>query len=119
MVMKMMMTQQKKIDVAKDFSTEPYGRYLSDGDSNGTKFREDFVVPALAQNNQVIITLDGAEGYGSSFLEETFGGLVRENGFSPSQLRERLVIVSEEDPSLIAEIWEYVDTATPKTLSGS
>lgn len=109
-----MTTPQKIIDIAKDFSTEPYGRYLSDGDSNGTKFREEIMAPALAKNEKVVVSLDGAEGYGSSFLEEAFGGLVRENGFSPGELKGRLTIISEEDPSLIAEIWEYVDTATPK-----
>lgn len=110
-----MTTLQKTIDIPKDFSTEPYGRYLDDGDSNGTVFREEFVIPALAQYKNIIISLDGAEGYGSSFLEEAFGGLVREHGLTPRELRERLTIVSVEDPTLIAEIWEYIETAIPKT----
>lgn len=109
-----MTTPQKTIEVVKDFSDEPYGRYPADGDSNGTKFREELVVPALAQGGKLVISLDGVEGYGSSFLEEVFGGLVRENGFSASELKERLTIISEEDPSLISEIWEYVDEATEK-----
>lgn len=112
-----MKTPQSTIEIAKEFSTEPYGRYPADGDSNGTKFREEWVVPALTRNEKLIITLDGVEGYGSSFLEEVFGGLVRDDGFSPSELKEKLILISEEDPSLIAEIWEYVDTATPKKKS--
>lgn len=106
-----MTTAEKMIEIARDFSPEPYGRYPEDSDSNGTKFREEFLVPSLAQGT-VVVSLDGAEGYGSSFLEEAFGGLVREHGFTPNDLRKRLEIISEEDPSLIAEIWEYIEAAT-------
>lgn len=112
-----MKTPQSTIEIAREFSTEPYGRYLADGDSNGTKFREEWVVPALTRNNRITIVLDGVEGYGSSFLEEVFGGLVRDGGFTPSELKEKLIFVSQEDPSLIDEIWEYIDTAIPKKKS--
>lgn len=105
-----MTKQQKIINIAHDFAAEPYGRYLEDGDTNGTRFREDFLVPALNSKEQIIIVLDSTEGYGSSFLDEAFGGLVRINGFEPNELHEKIEFISEDDPSLITEIWEYIDT---------
>ena len=63
----------------------------------------------MRAGNPVTIELDGVRGYGSSFLEEAFGGLVRE-GYKPSQLHSLLDIHSERS-SLIAEIWDYVDRA--------
>lgn len=109
-----MQTHQKTINIARNFSTEPYGRYPEDGDSNGTKFREEMLLPALAASEEIAIILDGVEGYGSSFLEEAFGGLVRVHGYKAEEIRKRVKIISEEDPSLITEIWSYVDSATPK-----
>ena len=54
--------------------------------------------------------MDGAKGYGSSFLEEAFGGLVRCCGFEPNLLKERLVIKTE-DSLLSTEIWDYIEEA--------
>lgn len=98
----------RKISVSRDFSNVPAGRYYSDGPNSGQRFRVEKLVPALRQGS-VEITLD-AEGYGSSFLEESFGGLVREEGFDEFELRERLNFVSD-DSTLVDEIWLYVASA--------
>lgn len=68
------------ISIADDFSQFPGGRYPSDGEFNGTRFRTDFLIPALNRcgSGVVVVSLDGVAGLGSSFLEEAFGGLVRE-----------------------------------------
>lgn len=100
---------ERVISVANDFSRYPAGRYKSDGPFSGQHFRDDFVVPALRENELVVVDLDGTRGYGSSFLEEAFGGLVR-LGFSTSDLRERLSFRST-DPSLEAEIKDYIEQA--------
>lgn len=105
-----MTKQQKIINIGADFSTEPYGRYPDDGETNGTRFREEFLVPALNSDEQVTVILDKTEGYGSSFLDEAFGGLVRIHGLQPTDLHKRIKLISEDDPSLITEIWEYIDT---------
>ncbi|MDA8485873.1 STAS-like domain-containing protein [Pseudomonas resinovorans] len=99
------------IVVTKRFSEYPAGRYRADGDFSGQVFREDLLVPALAKHDLVEIDLDGAMGYGSSFLEEAFGGLVREHKFSAEQLHRKLRFKSDEEPSLIQEIWIYIDGA--------
>ena len=103
----------KVIEVAKDFSKFPGGRYLTDGPHSGQRFREDFLVPALNTTESVTIELDGTLGYGSSFLEEAFGGLVRESGFSGEKLRSALCFKSR-DSSLPGEIWDYISRAQPR-----
>ena len=104
--------QAKLINVAREFSTEPAGRFPSDGPVNGERFRKELLLPALRKSDQhVCVNFDGTEGYGSSFLEEAFGGLVRVDGLTAADLRERLQIESAEDPSVIEEIWQYIDHA--------
>ena len=74
-----------EIFVAKDFSKHPAGRFLSDGPFSGERFREETLIPmiqALDAEEVITIHLDGTRGYGSSFLEESFGGLIRKLGVS-------------------------------------
>lgn len=80
------------IDVGRDFSRFPAGRLRSDGRYSGERFREEFLVPALRKGGRVTVDLDGAVGYGPSFLEEAFGGLVRKEGFEKDDLLARLKI---------------------------
>ena len=86
------------ISIASDFSPSPAGRTPSDGPFNGQRFRDDILVPALAKavagNDKVIVDLDGAYSYSSSFLEEVFGGLVRSGQFSATVLTKQLEIRS-------------------------
>lgn len=101
--------QSYEIHVARSFSKFPAGRFRSDGPYSGERFRDDFLVPALRDNPKVTVLLDGTMGYGSSFLEEVFGGLVQVSGFSANELYNRLTISSTQDPSLTKEAWRYID----------
>lgn len=101
---------QSTINIAKDFSRYPAGRYISDGPYSGTKFREDFLIEPLQNNQHTVIIFDGARGYGSSFLEEAFGGLVR-LGFNKGKILETFEFVSDTDPALPSEIIDYIDDA--------
>ena len=79
------------IDVAKEFSPLPFGRYPTDGQNSGTRFREEVLKRALLHNGEVIL-IDFTNvriGIGSSFLEESFGGLVRA-GFDAEDLKDRI-----------------------------
>lgn len=97
--------EQSVIDIAKDFSRAPAGRYISDGPNSGERFRKEFLVPAIKVSHHIDILLDGTRGLGSSFLEEAFGGLVR-LGYSRDDLLKKFSLVSA-DPSLVAEIKSY------------
>ena len=85
----------KKIDISKHFSDVPAGRYKTDGPNSGERFRNDFLVPALHAGNKVEVILDGSEGYGSSFLEEAFGGLIRNTEFTREFIDTNLSITAQ------------------------
>jgi hypothetical protein len=103
------MPEKVTINVGVDYSRYPVGRYRDDGDTNGERFREDYLRPKLAAGDHVRIELDDVLGYGSSFLEEVFGGLVR-SGYSAKALDEKVTLVSNDD-SLLAEIKSYIQEA--------
>lgn len=96
------------IRIAADFSPTPAGRYASDGPFPGETFRDAVLLPALKKGD-VTVDLDGTAGYGSSFLEEAFGGLVRK-GFPAEQLRRSLRIQSSRR-SYEVRIWNYIQDA--------
>lgn len=104
---------ERTIDIANEFSKVPAGRFLADGPFSGEAFREAHLRPALQASGEVVVLLDGGKGYGSSFLEEAFGGLARRGYFSYDELRLKLRLISA-DPTLIAEVWSYIERATPK-----
>lgn len=99
----------KTISIARDFTVYPGGRTPEDGEFSGQEFREKFLVPAFNEDESVIVDLDGTRGYGSSFLEEAFGGLVR-LGFSKNDIR-RCIAFKSTRTSLINEINRYIDQA--------
>ena len=108
------MTGTIEIWVAEDFSRTPAGRYRSDGRWSGEAFREDHLGPALqGDTKRVVVHLDGVEGYGSSFLEEAFGGLVRKANLAGEELH-RVLEIQTSDEAWEREIWDYIDHATAR-----
>jgi hypothetical protein len=104
------------IKISEQFSEVPAGRYLTDGEFSGERFREEYLRPSLAQADEVVVDIDGAAGYGSSFLEEAFGGLVRKGYFSGDELHRKLKIRATDSAfrNYIAAIWRFVDEARPE-----
>lgn len=103
------------IKVGRDFSDTPGGRYPEDGPWNGQKFRQEYLIPALKEHDKVVVDISGVEGYGSSFLEEVFGGLVRSGLYSKQELDGKLVYMASEPSeecylerinAYIREAWE-------------
>lgn len=80
----------KEINIGKDFSNHPIGRFYSDGDSSGEKFREEVLKPLLKTmepGQKIVVVLDdGVDGYGSSFLVEAFAAAVKHGYCDNSQL---------------------------------
>ena len=101
-----------EIRIAEDFSRVPAGRYRNDGPRSGEAFRQEHLALALREADKVIVYLDEVEGYGSSFLEEAFGGLVRVEGFSGEELRRSLILKTDDD-ALKYEIREYINQPSP------
>ena len=86
------------VDVARDFSRTPGGRYAREGLASGEEFRTRVLEPILDRNEEarVLVDLDSAAGFTSSFLEEAFGGLARRYG--PS-VRRRVFVRAPEHPA--------------------
>lgn len=100
------------ISIARDFSRNPAGRYRKDGRFSGEVFREDVLVPKLSKGS-ICVILDGTDGYGSSFLEEAFGGLVRTRKWSLDDLKSKLTIEAQTKPyeRYKLRILQYMDDA--------
>jgi len=119
-----------------EFTKYPGPRYINLGSNSGEEFREQYLVDRLRKDSQVSVNLDGVLGYGSSFLEEIFGGIVRAMPAHPalvhpngdpiikhdfitlqmiSFIKENLV--SNDDPSVVSEINGYI-TRQIKVLEG-
>jgi hypothetical protein len=99
-----------RINLAKDFTQFPSGRFKKNGDASGEGFRERFLEPALRDGQEITVELDGTIGYGSSFLEEAFGGLVRTLQVTPDFLDSNLHLTAT-DPALLEEVRGYISDA--------
>jgi hypothetical protein len=102
------------ISMKDDFSLAPGPRYIKEGAHSGEEFRNNVLEPkyeyALKENGIVSIDLDGTFGYGTSFLEEVFGGLARK--YANINVMDHLEIISEEEPYLINDIKKYITEAS-------
>ncbi|MBC2887294.1 DUF4325 domain-containing protein [Brucella intermedia] len=87
------------LDIGRDFTLTPGARYKKHGDFSGEEFRTKLLAPALRR----VINADGVlnvvidtvkRSYLVSFLDEAFGGLIRDEGFSLEQTNQHLNIVS-------------------------
>lgn len=109
-----------KIKIARDFTPKPGPRYIkeSDIDNSGESFRDRILFPifkkAIAENKKIEVDLDGTAGYGTSFLEEAFGGLIRVNKLTHEDILSRLLLVSNEEDFLIDDIIQYLKDANDK-----
>lgn len=106
------------INVAKDFSKTPFGRYQVDSPSSAEKFRDDILIPTLLNNpsEQVIVDFSNVMvGLGSSFLEEAFGGLIRKNVLPYSEIKQRLKIISKL-PIYEEQINKFMNSAIAEEL---
>jgi hypothetical protein len=85
------------IEIAKEFSTTPGGRFRIMGPDSGEEFRDRLKreldkTPA----ETVTVILDGVEGYGSSFLEEAFGGLIRNRLVPAAEALRRVRVIAKD-----------------------
>lgn len=101
----------------RDFSLTPGTRDRDEGtkSNSGQEYREAILEPAfkdaIKDNYGLEIDLDYTVGYGTSWLEEVFGGLTRL--FGKEEVLNRLKFKSDEEPYLIEDIKEYIDEAEP------
>lgn len=101
------------IQICKDFSDAPGGRYEKEGEHSGEEFREKVLYPQIKdlvdhkdRNDKVTINFDGCYGFGTSFLEEAFGGLVRK--YHIIGLMKYIEIESKEDETIPRLVEKYI-----------
>lgn len=115
------MLLKSKIKISDDFSYAPGPRYKFEGDNSGELFREKILLPAvknaLENNEKLTIDLDDTGGYGTSFLEESFGGLIRVEKLDYEKLKNLFIFISEDEPFLIEDIKEYLENANEENKS--
>lgn len=100
-----------KLIVAERFYRRPLGRDRSQGTYTGEAFREDLLVPTLkklSKNEKLEIDFTGVTMNGSSFLEESFGGLVRNHNYTYEELKDILILNFPRRPSLEEKVWGYI-----------
>jgi hypothetical protein len=88
------------VDVGRDYSVTPGGRYKRYGPFSGEEFRSELLAPrlrkAIEKGVKLRVRIDSVQrSYQSSFLDEAFGGLIRDEGFSRDDLAAHLIILSE------------------------
>ncbi|MBY7906184.1 STAS-like domain-containing protein [Vibrio fluvialis] len=115
------MSSIKKITVTVDFHPRPKGRYKKDAPgcefTAGEVFREKILVPALNENEHVIVDLTGYNRYGRSFLDEAFGGLISRAGFTKEQLDSKLTIQHDHVENFVTIANERIAAAEQKRLA--
>ena len=87
------------INVAKEFSTVPIGRFRTESDISGQAFREDILYPkiceALKKQDTLEVDFTGMDGLSATFLLEAFGGLVREHEMTPNKVLDTIKFLPE------------------------
>jgi NAD-specific glutamate dehydrogenase len=110
-----------EIRIAIDFSRIPGARFPSEGEYSGEEFRNEILLPklkeAIAKKNKLTIYLDGTAGLGTSFLEESFGGLIRIDKIKYDDIIKTIVFNSNDDPDYIDEINSYLNDANEQEKS--
>lgn len=101
--------------VKNDFSSTPGPRRISEGDFSGELFRELCLEPklkeAIEKNKILFIDLDGTSGFGTSFLEEGFGGLIRINKYSYEDIIAHIELKSDDEEYIKEDIMAYLEDA--------
>lgn len=101
------------ISISQDFTVTPGPRRKVEGDFSGELFSETILEPAFKkakeENKKILINLDGTLGYGTSFLEEVFGGLQRK--YKEDNISAYVGFTSKEEPYLVDDINQYIKDA--------
>jgi len=104
-----------EIRIARDFSPTPGPRYIQEGKNSGEKFRREVLFPkvqeAIVGGINFIVDLDGTDGFGTSFLEESFGGLIRHEGLKYEDIISKMTLISNEEEYLKDDVYEYLKDA--------
>lgn len=101
--------------IADEFSRFPGGRLRAHGPKSGEEFRDDVLLNLYSSCNKITINMTGAVGYGSSFLDESFGELGKRFGIDA--VKDKLAIIADDDPNLVSIVWDKVSKGSAERKS--
>ena len=91
----------RTFSIANGLPECPGERFRQDGPYSAEEFRDDYLEPALRNEQDydaIVVNFDGVACVSREFVDETFAGLVRTHGMSLDFLARRLVLwTSKED----------------------
>lgn len=100
------------INITKDWSSTPGGRFRTEGQWSAEEFRDDVLRPnwkeAKKTGEILLINFDGGYGYPTSWLEEVFGGFIRKYN-TPSFMNNVAIRYTEDDGTLFQSITNIVN----------
>lgn len=105
--------------IARNFTETPGPRFRRQGPFSGELFRGKLLELLRRVDGQILIDLDGTRGFGSSFLDEAFGGLIMSEGLTKDDVLRRFRFKSDADPSYVVQIMESIDRARPKPAAAN
>lgn len=109
----------KELSVQTGLPMLPGGRYISEGKNSAEEFRDTHLAPALKDEDsydQVRVDFGGVTDFSAAFLDEAFGGLVRQHKMDGDFLKKRLVICTSEGDmeDYVRMAKRYIDHALSK-----
>lgn len=104
---------QLLLRIASEFSKTPGPRTRAEGKHSAEEFLDTILLnrfdQAVSEGQSLLIDLDGGYGYGTSFLEEAFGGLARQRGVEV--VLQHLDFKSDEEPYLRDDVTRFIRQA--------
>lgn len=101
-----------------EYTRTPGGRYvrqMKGGKHSAEEWRDKHLLPmvkaGVEKGEKVYVDLDGVAGLPASFVEESFGGLVREGKLPASQLFDTLLVHCMSEPDVLEDIETYIQEA--------
>src|SRR5579872_818246 len=95
-----------------EYTKKPGGRDTRGGVNSGEQFYNEMLLPefklALQNHEKLFVDLDNVEGYSTSFLNGSFGKLIRD--FSRADIDNYLQLKSDNDPYVLKQIQRQFDT---------
>lgn len=86
-----------------EFSKTPLMRHCSVSECSGEEYYHNYLNQAfknaLDNRDELIVNLDGVDGYSPSFIDEVFGNLVYD--FTLNKVKPVLKIISDEEPDWV------------------
>ena len=99
----------KTIKISEEFTKEPYKK------EDGIIFRDIILMPRLVRThgtkNKISIDFNDCFGFTTVFIDEVFGGLIRNYGYDKKTIMSRINIISDDDETIPSLIEKYLNKA--------